>query len=222
MYSLGIDLGGTNIATAVVNENYEILGRGKIKTRAPRPAEEICRDMYQASLDALDEAGLTLQEVHSIGLGCPGTINRETGIVEFSNNLAWSNEPVQAMLEELFGRKVYMENDANAAAYGEFLAGAGRGSNNFVAITLGTGVGGGVIVDGKLLCGSNFAGAELGHTVIQMNGAPCSWTRSMALPLLTPGVPGMKPGPAWWSSMWNMWPAASPISSIFSSLTCFA
>ncbi len=177
MYYLGIDLGGTNIATAVVNEAFEIIGRGKIKTRAPRPAAEICDDMYTASMDAVREAGLTLDDIYAIGLGCPGTVNRATGIIEFSNNLAWSNEPIQEMLESRFGRKVYMDNDANAAAYGEFLAGAGKGSNDFVAITLGTGVGGGVIVDGKLMCGSNYAGAELGHIVIQMNGAPCTCGR---------------------------------------------
>ena len=126
MYNLGIDLGGTNIAAAVIDENYNILGRGKVKTRCPRPAAEIAEDMFVASMTAIEAAGLTLDDIHSVGVGTPGTINQETGVVEFSNNLGFHNEPLVRMLENHFGRSVYMDNDASAAAYGEFLAGAGK------------------------------------------------------------------------------------------------
>lgn len=177
MYYLGIDLGGTNIATAVVDENYSIIGRGKVKTRAPRPAAEIAADMYAAAVMAVEAAGISMDDIASVGVGTPGTINQDTGVVEFSNNLGFHNEPLVAMLEEHFGRRVYMENDANAAAYGEFLAGAGKGTNNFIAITLGTGVGSGIIIDGKILSGMNFAGGELGHTVMMNNGEACTCGR---------------------------------------------
>lgn len=126
----------------------------------------------------MEKAGVTLEELPWIGLGCPGTINRATGIVEFSNNLGFSNFPVKKMLEERFGGKeVIIENDANAAAYGEFQAGALKGAVNAVAITLGTGVGSGIIIDGKIYSGSNFAGGEMGHHVIVYNGRQCNCGR---------------------------------------------
>ena len=98
-------------------------------------------------------------------------------MIEYSNNLQWYNVPLAAKLEEGLGIRAYIENDANAAAYGEYLAGAGKGCSSLVAITLGTGVGGGVILDGKILTGFNFGGAELGHTVIEVDGRPCTCGR---------------------------------------------
>lgn len=177
MYYLGIDLGGTNIATAVVNEQYEILGRGKLKTRCPRPAAEIADDIAAACKMALEEAGLTMADIEGVGAGIPGTVNKASGIIEYSNNLGFDQVPMQQMLRERLGCDVYLENDANAAAYGELLAGAGKGCDNFVAITLGTGVGSGIIVDGKIVSGMNFAGGELGHTVIVKDGAMCTCGR---------------------------------------------
>lgn len=177
MFYVGIDLGGTNIATAVVDEEYRIVGRGKIKTRSPRPAAEIIDDMAAAALMAVEDAGLTIQDIAMVGVGSPGTINRSTGYIEFSNNLRFHMVPMQAMLEERLGKKVMIENDANAAAYGELLAGAGKGANSLIAITLGTGVGSGIVIDGKILSGFNFAGGELGHTVIQIGGEPCTCGR---------------------------------------------
>lgn len=177
MYYLGIDLGGTNIAAGVINEKFEIIGRGKVKTRAPRPAAEIVQDMYAAGKAAVEDAGLTLSDIHSIGVGAPGTVDPETGVIGFSNNLDFHNEPIADMLKTHFGKEVYINNDANVAAYGEFLAGCGVGTKDFIAITLGTGVGGGVIIDGKIFSGMNFAGAELGHVVIANDGAPCTCGR---------------------------------------------
>lgn len=177
MYFIGVDLGGTNIAAGVVDENYNIIGRGKIKTRAPRPAEEIADDMIAAVNMAIADAGLTNDDIAWVGVGAPGTINPVTGMIGFSNNLKFENVPLKSLLEERFKAKFYIENDANAAAYGEFLAGAGKGTDSLVAITLGTGVGGGIIVDGKLIVGSNFAGGELGHMVIQKDGELCTCGR---------------------------------------------
>ena len=177
MYHLGIDLGGTNIAVGVVDENYNIVGRGKIKTNAPRPAEEICDDMAKAAKMAIEDAGLTMDDIDSIGIGAPGSINPFTGVIAVSNNLRFENVAMGPMLKERLGRDVYLENDANAAAYGEFLAGAGRDTKDMVAVTLGTGVGGGIIIDGKLFVGSNLAGGELGHTVIVHGGEQCTCGR---------------------------------------------
>lgn len=178
MYKLGIDLGGTNIVAGVVDDNYKIIATSKVKTNCPRPAEEIIDDMAKVALDAIAKAGHTVDDIDGFGVGSPGSIEAETGKVIYSNNLKFFDVPLGDMLEERVGKKFYVDNDANAAAYGEFVAGAGKGTNNFVAITLGTGVGGGVIIDGKIFSGSNGAGAELGHTVIQMNGEPCSCGRN--------------------------------------------
>ena len=178
MYRLGIDLGGTNIATGVVDENFKIIGSGKVKTNAPRPAEEIVGDMVKSALMAVKDANLTIDDIDSIGVGTPGSVVQTTGVVTYSNNLGFYNLPLAEMLEKKLGKKVYIENDANAATYGEYIAGAGKGAENFVAITLGTGVGGGIIIGGKIYSGSNFAGGELGHTVIQMNGEACTCGRN--------------------------------------------
>ena len=178
MYKLGIDLGGTKIVAGVVDENYKIVATSKVKTNCPRPSEEIIDDMAKVALDAIAKAGLTVDDIDGFGVGSPGSIEAETGKIIYSNNLEFYDVPLGEMLEERVGKKFYVDNDANAAAYGEFIAGAGKGTNHFVAITLGTGVGGGVIIDRKIFSGSNGAGAELGHTVIQMNGEPCSCGRN--------------------------------------------
>ncbi len=177
MFRVGIDLGGTNIAVGVVDENYNIVGKGGVKTRAPRPVEEICDDIAKAVNLALEDAKISIEQVEAVGIGCPGSVNPVTGIIGFSNNLGFENAPIVALLEERIGKKVHIDNDANAAALGEMIAGAGKGSSDFVAITLGTGVGGGTIIGGKMLLGSNFAGGELGHTVIKFDGEPCNCGR---------------------------------------------
>ncbi|MCH5353094.1 MAG: ROK family protein [Acutalibacter sp.] len=177
MYYLGIDLGGTNIAVGIVDENHQIIARATSKTQVDT-AEQVADAMAETAREALKSANLTLDDVPWVGLGSPGTVNRTTGIIEFANNLPFRNTPMMQMLSDrLDGKRVVMENDANAAAYGEYMAGALKGAQNAVAITLGTGVGGGVIIDGIIYSGSNFAGAELGHTVIVVGGRPCTCGR---------------------------------------------
>ena len=178
MYRLGIDLGGTNIASGVVDENFKIIGSAKVKTNAPRPAEDIVDDMAKSALAAVKDAKLTIDDISVVGVGTPGSVVYDTGVVAYANNLGFYNVPLAEMLERKLGKKVYVENDANAATYGEYTAGAGKDANNFVAITLGTGVGGGIIIDGKIYSGSNCAGGELGHTVIQMDGQACTCGRN--------------------------------------------
>lgn len=177
MFNIGIDLGGTNIKAGVVNEEYEIVASASVKTNLPRPAEGIVGGICEAVDIALKSAGVELREINAVGIGTPGSANRETGEVLYSNNLGFRNTHLGEMLKARLGKKIYVENDANAAAFGEYLAGGGKGYENVVVITLGTGVGGGVIIDGKIYTGFNFCGAELGHTVIEYNGRACTCGR---------------------------------------------
>lgn len=182
-YYIGVDVGGTNIACGVVDDNCNIIARSKIRTNenstngAKPTYEEVFDVIKRAIIAACDEAGISVSDVHSIGIGCPGTCNNDSGVVEYSNNLDFVNVPLRADTEKEFGVPVYLENDANAAAFGEFLAGSAKGANSAVVITLGTGVGSGIVIDGKIYRGSNYAGGEIGHTVIVMDGLPCTCGR---------------------------------------------
>ena len=176
-YYVGIDLGGTNIVAGVVDENYNIIATAKTKTNCPRPEKAIADDMAKMALEAVKNAKLTIDDIEWVGIGTPGIANSETGIIEYSNNLGFNNTPMVKYIQETIDKPVFIENDANAAAYGEYVAGAAKGAKNAVCITLGTGVGGGIIIDGKIYSGSNFAGAEIGHTVIEVDGAECSCGR---------------------------------------------
>lgn len=177
MYSIGIDLGGTNIVAAVVDGEYNILGKSKTPTASPRSAQEIFDDIAKVCREAMENAGVSISDISSIGMGTPGTVNGD-GIIEFANNLGFNNVPARDMLKERLGDlPVFIENDANCAALGEAYAGCGNGSKNFVAVTLGTGVGSGVIIDGKIVNGVNFAGGEFGHMVIMVDGEPCTCGR---------------------------------------------
>ena len=177
MNYLGIDLGGTNIAVGVVDDSFQIIARAKRKTRVPCSPDEMCSQLAEAALEALGNAGLTVGDIPWVGIGTPGIANRDTGILEYSNNLYFHDFEMQRLLSERLGKKVIIENDANAAAFGEYKAGALRGARNALAVTLGTGVGSGIIIDGKIYAGSNFAGGEMGHTVIVAGGRQCTCGR---------------------------------------------
>ncbi len=178
MYRIGVDLGGTNIAVGVINEKYEIIARAGAKTNMPRPAKEIFSDIVKCVKDAAAKADIAMSDIKSIGIGTPGSCDKKNGIILYANNLDFNNVPAVKMInDEIPGVTVYIENDANCAALGEALAGSGMGKNSFVAITLGTGVGGGVILDGKVLSGCNDAGGELGHITIKFDGEPCNCGR---------------------------------------------
>lgn len=177
MYNIGIDLGGTNIKVGLVDENYNIVAKATAKTNLPRPAEEICDSIVETVWQALNEAKVTIGEVNSIGIGTPGVANRNSGIVLYSCNLGFNNTDLRTLIKAKLGKEVYVENDANAAAFGEVLNGAGKGYKDVIVVTLGTGVGGGIVIDGKIYTGFNFCGAELGHTVIQYGGRQCGCGR---------------------------------------------
>lgn len=176
-YYLGIDLGGTNIVVGIVDENGAIVAKASTPTSLPRSDREIVDSMIILSKKVIADQGLTLEDIEWVGVGCPGSVDLDTGIVTYSNNLNWFNTPLKNWLRAGLGKEVYLDNDANAAAYGEYIAGAAKGANISVMITLGTGVGGGIVIDGKVYRGFNYAGAELGHTVIEVGGRPCTCGR---------------------------------------------
>ena len=178
MYTIGVDLGGTNIAIGIVNEKYEIVRKGSVPTKPERGADPIIADMAALCRKLIAEEGLTLADIESVGVATPGTANNVTGVVEYANNIPFLQYPLADRLSaQLDGKKVYIENDANAAAKAEAIAGVAAGAPISVMITLGTGGGGGIIIDGKVYTGFNFAGAELGHVVIQKDGRQCSCGR---------------------------------------------
>lgn len=213
MYYLGIDLGGTNVAAGIVDKNHQLLKKTSRKTQVPCSETEMCDQLAASVTETLDAAGLKIDDIPYVGIGCPGTVNRESGVIEFANNLYFNNFPLQSMLEKKIGKKVIVENDANAAAYGEYKDGALKGAKIAVAITLGTGVGSGIIIDGKILAGSNFAGGEMGHMVIVANGRKCTcgrrgcWeTYASATGLITSTREAMEKNPS--SALWKI--AGSP------------
>ena len=166
-YYVGIDLGGTNIVAGVVDEEYNIIAKASTKTNCPRPEKEIADDMARMAVEAVKNAKLTMDDIEWIGVGTPGIANSSTGIIEYSNNLGFKDTPMVKYIQESINKPVFIENDANAAAYGEYVAGAAKGAKNAVCITLGTGVGGGIIIDGKVVSGAIGCGGEIGHMVIE-------------------------------------------------------
>ncbi len=180
MYRIGIDLGGTNIAAGLVNENYEIVVKKSTPTGAQRDAELIIDDMAELCRAVCAEQGIDVSEVANIGVASPGIANSDLGEVVYSCNLPFRQYPMAAEIAKRLGLptdKVKLANDANAAAWGEAVAGAAKGTSNSIMVTLGTGVGGGIIIDNKIYTGFNFAGAEIGHIVLEIDGAQCGCGR---------------------------------------------
>lgn len=178
MYRIGVDLGGTNIVVGIIDENNKIVAKASRKTLAPRAAELIFDDMAEAVKEAMSQIHITNDDVISVGVGTPGSVNKSEELIEFANNLGFDNVPSYKLLRERLGlQKVYFDNDANCAALGEAVAGCGKGVQNFIMITLGTGVGSGIIVNGKLVTGVNYAAGEMGHTVLVYDGLQCNCGR---------------------------------------------
>ncbi len=178
MYRIGIDLGGTNIAAGIVNSDFEIVAKTSVPTVVTEGADKVALDIANLCKKITAEKGISMDEIESIGIASPGIANSESGAVEYANNLPFLKFPICPLVSSLTGVKsVHVENDANAAAWGEAIAGAAKGTANSIMITLGTGVGGGIIIDHKVYSGFNFAGAELGHIVIEHNGKKCSCGR---------------------------------------------
>ena len=178
MYRIGIDLGGTNIAAGLVNENFEIIAKDSTPTLVGRPNTEIVRDIAKMAESVCKAAGIRTADVTSLGIASPGIVDDTTGEVIYANNLDFRHFPILPELRKLVDiPELHIENDANAAAWGEAIAGAAKGSKSSVMITLGTGVGGGIVDGGKVFKGFNSAAGELGHIVIRVDGRPCTCGR---------------------------------------------
>ncbi|MFC2047860.1 ROK family protein [Chloroflexota bacterium] len=172
---LGIDLGGTKILTAVANTQGEMLSRDHSITPAKEGKEAVVKSILESVGRALDQAHIAAADLTAIGVGAPGLSNPESGILFTSPNLSgWNDVPLRDIIEKELGRKAFLINDANAAAIGELYFGAGRDASNSVYITVSTGIGGGIIIDGKIYTGSIGTAGELGHMVIDDEGPPCS------------------------------------------------
>lgn len=173
-YYLGLDIGGTTIKMGLFKETDELIDKLNFPTRT---VEYLVDDIYQNIINLFNNNSINIDDLKGIGIGFPGHVDGETGIVVYSNNLVAHNFDIVGKLKEKINTYIRISNDANVAALGEFHFGKGKDFQNIVFVTLGTGVGGGIIVDGKMLEGKNGAGAEIGHMVISTNGHLCSCGR---------------------------------------------
>ena len=168
-YFAGIDLGGTFVKCGIVDEDGNIIVCDKIPTCLDY--EKSYKDMAELAMGLAKKANVSLS---GIGIGSPGAIDSKRGIILFSGNLNWTEKPLAKDIEKITGVKTFLTNDANAAALGEYAYGAGKKFNSIVMVTLGTGVGGGIVFDGKLFEGNKGLGAELGHIITKPNGEQCT------------------------------------------------
>lgn len=164
-YCFGVDIGGTTVKLGLFTTDGEIVDKWEIKTRTENQGEAVLPDIAEALREKLEEKKIGRDEVEGIGVGVPAPVNTE-GVVQNTANLGWGYKEVKREMEELSGMRAEIGNDANVAALGEMWLGAGKGRKNIVMVTLGTGVGGGIIIDGKPLVGAHGAGGEIGHLCV--------------------------------------------------------
>ena len=174
MLRLGVDVGGTFIKAGVVDENYSILHKVSVPTCGDAGYLAVVQNIAHAAELAAKEAGITLRDVASVGIGIPGLLNPRTGVVVSAPNLnGWQDVPFLDTIQKLLPTPVQVGNDAHCAVVGETLIGAAKGCENVVMLTLGTGVGGGVVSNGRLFVGGQGLGAELGHMILKRGGETC-------------------------------------------------
>ena len=201
IYRIGIDLGGTNIAAGLVNEAGSIVDTLSVKTNVPRPMEAIVDDMARLVTTLTKRNGLTPEQIVSVGVGVPCTVNEENGHMEDANNLGFDDVPLRELLEARLGRSVFLGNDANVAAWGEYKTGSYGGS--FLMVTIGTGIGGGIILNNRLWTGVNYAAGEFGHMVIRQDGPLCTCGRRGCFEALGSAVEEIR-------SLWRQRPSLTP------------
>lgn len=176
--TLGIDLGGTKILAAVVDQQGRILGISKRRTYAERGVDEVIARIARTAQEAVANAHLDMTAIRAAGIGAPGVADPHTGVLEFAPNLPdWTNIPLGTRLGQMLGVPVLVENDVNAGTYGEATAGVAHDFGSVVGIFLGTGIGGGIVLDGKLWRGARNAAAEIGHMVVMIDGPQCGCGR---------------------------------------------
>ncbi|MGE3820252.1 MAG: ROK family protein [Isosphaeraceae bacterium] len=170
-FYLGIDLGGTNVKSGVVDDSGRPISSVSVETNAERGPEVGIKNLSEAGRQAVRASGLSWSEIKGVGLGSPGTMDIDAGMLLDPPNLpGWNDFPIRERLAESLQARTILQNDANAAAFGEYWAGAGRNTKSLVMFTLGTGIGCGIVVEGRILQGRHSHGAECGHIIIQMEG----------------------------------------------------
>ena len=171
---LGIDLGGTNIAAGLVTEDGDLLYKASVPTRSQMGHKQVIADMIALCRQVMAESGASPDGIASIGIGAPGHIDRARGVVVFAGNLGFAQVPVCGPISQALGLPTYIENDANCAALAESFVGAARGAKDSITVTLGTGIGGGILIGGKINTGAYGGGGEIGHIIICMDGELCT------------------------------------------------
>lgn len=174
---IGIDIGGADTRIGLVDVHQKLIAWKTVRTNAMRPAKEVIQEIGRTALSLLEEQGIAMEQCVGAGIGVPGTVDRKNGVVRYSNNIKWEDVDIAKEMGACLPIPIYIANDADCAALGEAAAGAGRGCEDVILFTLGTGVGGGVILDGSIYEGSGISGSELGHMVIVENGEPCTCGR---------------------------------------------
>jgi glucokinase len=172
-YYAGVDLGGTKILTGIFDAGLNCLGRAKVSTKAEREPEEVIGRIARCVRDAVDECDLEMKQIKAAGIGAPGTVDTEAGRILFAPNLRWEGIPLKKVLEKQLALPVFVENDCNAAMLGIYEAELDSKPRHVVGIFLGTGIGGGIILDGKLFSGFTGTAGEIGHMVIVVGGPKC-------------------------------------------------
>ena len=186
---IGIDLGGTKIGTALVDAEGQILARDFRKTQATGGVQAVVDRMVDAAYRVMAQEGIAPSQITAIGVGAPGPIDAEAGLVTSPPNLSgWRNVPLKKLVEETLDIPTFLENDANAAALGEHLFGAGRGTKNMIYVTASTGVGGGFILDGQIYAGATGAAGEIGHMTVLPRGPHCGCGNRGCLEALASGT----------------------------------
>ncbi len=177
MLNVGVDIGGTNIKFGVIDENGRILFQEKIKTRTDRGSQAIVADVIQGIDAILLQASLRHQDVNSIGVGVPGTADARNGVVVYAPNLLWRNVEIVKDIQRAIHLPVYIAQDTRASAWAEYLIGAGKGLRGVAGVTLGTGIGSGLVLDGRIFHGATNTAGEFGHQIVELDGHPCNCGR---------------------------------------------
>jgi glucokinase len=173
-YTIGVDIGGTKINTGLIDRHGQIVAMSSIPTAAEAGYRTIANNIIDQVYAILDQAGLALAQIESLGFGIPGTVNSKEGVVLFAPNLQWQNIAFAKLMRAEFATPICIGQDTHAAVWAEFLFGAGVGCNNVVCLTLGTGIGSGLVINQQLYLGSLTYVGEVGHSLVELNGRPCS------------------------------------------------
>lgn len=192
--NIGVDVGGTTINTGFVTSEGKIIGQNSMKTEPSRGCDNIIDAIIGNIKKLLEEQNMNIEVINSIGIGVPGTVNSNDGKVVFAPNIFWKDVQVSAKIKEVFNVPVFLGQDSRASAWGEYLVGSGKGYKNMASITLGTGIGCGMIMDGKIFHGGLNTAGEFGHQMVEIEGHKCNCGKTGCLEAYTAGLAIVRDG----------------------------